>query len=1159
MHEEQDALITLFRQLSEEADDVFWVSDPETGRVLFLSESYEKLWGVPRQSVYERPKSFLDGIHPDDREQVAAAHKLQALGMYDESYRLVRPDGTTHWVHAKAYPIRNARGEVTAICGIAEDITATKLAEAQAESNRQQLEASVAERSEQLRRQFEALHAAEQNRSESEARLKRMVESAHDAVIAIDADGLVTDWNNRASIMFGWPREAAIGRSLSTLIIPEDYRARHEAGLSRVAASDSSVLDRVVEVPAMRRDGSQFPVELSISSFHAGGRIAFAAFVRDISARRAAEQALQQSEERYRRVVENVGQGMVVVQDRRFVFLNPRAEEITGYTLADVGALEFDSIIHPDDRDAVRDRHLKRLRGEPVEHTYEFRIIDKSGKVRWLEIGGALITWDGAPATLTFFSDISRRKALEEELKRTLAERETILQHSIVGIAFLAPTGRLRWGNDGLSRIFRAELEPAIGASLEAFYPSREEYLRIGGEVSKAVLKGQMFETELCMQRSTGEPFWAYLSGKAVNPQDLSQGTVWIVMDISRRRELEDQLKSKTAEQEVILQTSQIGIAHTVNRVHRWVNRSFCEMVGFRPDELIGASSRIHFPDDATFEQLGAEAYPEMALGHAYTCETRMMRKNGDVFWVQMRGKNIDPEDPAHGAIWTVLDITERRRLEETLQRQSAEQEVILQTCQIGLSFTRQRIIQWINRSFVDMLGFSAEELIGQVSRIHFPNDESFEQFGALAYPVLAQDGVVTCEWPMVRKDGEPIWLDMRGKNIDPDDPAKGTIWSVMDITPRKRMEEALRATSSEREAILQSALVGITFSVNRVHQWVNRTFADMMGYEPDSLIGQSSRLHYPSEDSWRQLGEQAYPQLVAGGTFESEWQMQRRDGTVFWVQIYGCSVERGHPEKGTIWTFLDITRRKQAEEATLRALEKQKELNDLKSRFVSMTSHEFRTPLATILSSAELLKHYSDRLPAEEKVEILSSIETSVKRMTQMLDNVLLIGKAEAQMLSFKPESIDLRALCADCIEEARTAVRSENPPEIRAEIGPEIATGVFDEKLLRHVLGNLLSNAIKYSPHGGIVTFSVSHRAGATEFSVTDQGIGIPKKDLPRLFETFHRAENVGNIQGTGLGLAIVGKSVELHGGTISVDSEEGRGTSFRVVIPDAGGKHA
>jgi signal transduction histidine kinase len=107
--------------------------------------------------------------------------------------------------------------------------------------------------------------------------------------------------------------------------------------------------------------------------------------------------------------------------------------------------------------------------------------------------------------------------------------------------------------------------------------------------------------------------------------------------------------------------------------------------------------------------------------------------------------------------------------------------------------------------------------------------------------------------------------------------------------------------------------------------------------------------------------------------------------------------------------------------------------------------------------------------------------------------------------------------------------------------------------------VLGNLLSNAIKYSPHGGIVTFSVSHRAGATEFSVTDQGIGIPKKDLPRLFETFHRAENVGNIQGTGLGLAIVGKSVELHGGTISVDSEEGRGTSFRVVIPDAGGKHA
>ena len=1029
MQTAQDPLISLFRQLSEGAEDVFWVSDPLSGQVLYLSESYERLWGHPRQTVYDNPKIFLDSIHPDDRKRVAAAHKLQSVGLYDEAYRLLRPDGTQHWVRAKAYPIRETSGAVTRICGIVQDITAAKETESASLNRQMQLEQRIAERNVDLERQ-------------------------------------------------------------------------------------------VLELDSTRRE-------------------------------------LQDSEERLRQLVEHVGQGMVVVQNGRFVFANPRALEITGYSLDELRDFPcFDEIIHVDDRAAVREHHRRRLAGEEVPLSYEFRILDKSGAIRWLELGGTLISWSGQQATLTFFSDITQRRALESELKNTLAERETSLQHSIVGIGFLTANGRLRWANDALARIFGSTIAEVVNRSLERYYPSREHYLDIGKKVAEAVAQGKMFETELMMRRHDGSLFWAYLSGKAVNPHDLAQGTVWVLMDISQRRELETRLQNQTAEQEIILQNSQIGISHTTNRIHQWANRGFCEMVGFHAEELIGQSSRIHFPDDETYLRLGEEAYPEMALGHAYSCETRMMRKSGEIFWVQMRGKNIDPTNPQRGAIWTVMDITEHKRLDETLRHRTMEQDVILQTCQIGLSFTRDRVIQWINRSFIDMLGFSAEELIGSRSRVHFPSDESFAQFGALAYPVLAQDGVVTCEWPMMRKSGEDIWLDMRGKNIDPDDPSKGTIWSVMDITPRKKMEEQLKATSSEREAILQSALVGITFSLNRTHQWVNRTFADMMGYQPEELIGQQSLMHYPDEASWAALGDLAYPKLAAGETFETEWQMKRRDGSLFWVQLYGCSVEPRHPERGTIWTFLDISRRKQAEEDTLRALEKQKELNELKSRFVSMTSHEFRTPLATILSSTELLRYYSDRLPAEEKTEILSAIEVSVRRMTQMLDNVLLIGKAEADMLQFKPADIDLVALCRDCAREAEETSTNRHKPRLEMEIAAEIGQAFGDDKLLRHVLGNLLSNAFKYSPSGGTVRFSARRENRDIVFRVTDEGIGIPAGELPRLFESFHRAENVGNIQGTGLGLAIVKKSVELHGGTIEVGSEVGRGSCFTVRVPDACG---
>ena len=169
---------------------------------------------------------------------------------------------------------------------------------------------------------------------------------------------------------------------------------------------------------------------------------------------------------------------------------------------------------------------------------------------------------------------------------------------------------------------------------------------------------------------------------------------------------------------------------------------------------------------------------------------------------------------------------------------------------------------------------------------------------------------------------------------------------------------------------------------------------------------------------------------------------------------------------------------------------------------------------------------------------------------MTQMLDRVLLLGKVEAQMLEFRPAQVDLQLLCQNLLEDARIQ-HSEAGCELALEFEAQPATGLFDEKLLRHIFGNLLSNAIKYSPQGGKVLFRVSSSQGRVAFEVSDQGIGIPAEELPHLFEWFHRASNVGEIQGTGLGLAIVKNSVDLHGGRIEVDSVGGQGTRFTVTI--------
>ncbi|MES2585042.1 MAG: ATP-binding protein [Pseudomonadota bacterium] len=280
--------------------------------------------------------------------------------------------------------------------------------------------------------------------------------------------------------------------------------------------------------------------------------------------------------------------------------------------------------------------------------------------------------------------------------------------------------------------------------------------------------------------------------------------------------------------------------------------------------------------------------------------------------------------------------------------------------------------------------------------------------------------------------------------------------------------------------------------------------------------------------------------------------------GREFPIELAITRVMLDNPAKFEFCAFIrDITQRRQAEEDIKVSLEKQKELNQLKSRFVSMASHEFRTPLATILSSTDLLAHYYERLPATERSELFGSIALAVKRMTKMLEDILVIGKDEEERMECKPMPMALGGFCEALVQEQRSELTSAGPLRHTLEltIRGEGLQASFDEKLMRHIFGNLLSNAIKYSPGGGAVTFDVHGGEQVFTFQVRDQGIGIPEADLPRLFETFHRAANVGNIVGTGLGLAIVKRSVDLHGGTLSVSSALGEGTLFTVCLPRVG----
>lgn len=497
----------------------------------------------------------------------------------------------------------------------------------------------------------------------------------------------------------------------------------------------------------------------------------------------------------------------------------------------------------------------------------------------------------------------------------------------------------------------------------------------------------------------------------------------------------------------------------------------------------------------------------------------------------------------------------DKRRADDALRRSEEQYRLLVEHASEGILISQKGILRFVNPRIVALAGRPASELVGRplLDHVH-PDDRAAlaERYRRRA----AGQGVPThVEFRVVRPDGSVVWVETSGVEVEWDG-APAVLSFLIDITERHRLEQSLKQTLAERETVLDRSMVGIAFLDPKGRlRWANSAMGRVFGIDAAAIIGQSLEPYYTSREAYLATGAAVSAAVKDGRDYETELQMRRRDGSVFWVHLSGKAVNVDDLSKGTVWAVMDIDSRKRAEDEIRAAFEKQKELGELKSRFVSMTSHEFRTPLATILSSAELIEHYGERLPAEERAELLTAIQQAVRRMTRMLDDVLVIGKAEADRLAFNPAPLEVRALCLSAIEETVRAVPGgapADPARVRFEMPAGAVVARVDEKLLRFILGNLLSNSLKYSPDGAAVTLAVHATADQLVLRVADTGIGIPPEDLPRLFEPFHRARNVGTLPGTGLGLAIVRKAVDLHGGRIEVTSTPGAGSEFTVTLP-------
>ncbi len=330
--------------------------------------------------------------------------------------------------------------------------------------------------------------------------------------------------------------------------------------------------------------------------------------------------------------------------------------------------------------------------------------------------------------------------------------------------------------------------------------------------------------------------------------------------------------------------------------------------------------------------------------------------------------------------------------------------------------------------------------------------------------------------------------------------------------------------------------------------QQTNPRFDELLGYERDELFREdlSRIITMENLEGWSQIIDAG----AAGNKYARfEVLAKRKDGSVFPADaaLAAFSLQQ---ETGIICSLRDISQQKQLEQELRTAFERQKELAELKSRFISTVSHEYRTPLAIIYTSSSMLLKYSDRMTREQQQPYLENIKAHVNRLTALLDDVLEISRTDTLGgESFNPEVVNIADACREIIDDMRQ-VYPDHPVELL--VVDEIPPVAADVKLLRQIISNLLSNAFKYSPPQRAVQVSLAFSSNEVVMKVKDEGMGIPEEDLNKLFGIFHRARNVGDIAGTGLGLAIVKNAVEVHQGRISVESVVGEGSVFTVVLP-------
>ena len=506
----------------------------------------------------------------------------------------------------------------------------------------------------------------------------------------------------------------------------------------------------------------------------------------------------------YKAILANASIGIAFTRDRKFFLCNPRFAEMFGWEAGELIG-QAGEVVYPSRQSYEAFGAIAiPILGSGGQLDLEWEVRRKDGSTFLAHIvAKAIDPANTQHGTVWIVDNVTDRKRQADEVARLLREQDAILDTASIGICFVKDRRIVRC-NRRMEEMYGYGAGELTGKPTAVTYADDADHTQAGTAYARMSL-GRTHSHVMQARRKDGTLFWERATGRAVDPGDPAKGSVWLLEDITEQKRAEDEMQRLIAEQQALTNNLVVGIAFVRERRIVRCNRRFEELFGYDSGEVLGASTRQFYFTDAEYDAR-RQSYEELDAGRTHTREQWLRRKDGSGFWCLISSRALEPGIPAKGYVWLFEDITERKRADEEVRRLAEEQRLILENATVGIAFVRDRVFQRCNRRFLEMTGYTEDELIDQSTRRIHASEEDWAADGQRIYSETPPGGTQVAERQYRRKDGSTFLGRAVGRRIDSGGEPQQWIWILDDVTDERAARESLERAVAERTVELQAA-----------------------------------------------------------------------------------------------------------------------------------------------------------------------------------------------------------------------------------------------------------------------------------------------------------------------------------------------------------------